>query len=238
MLGLIVAFSGCKKHVAEEPPPEEAPPTATRAPATKEATPAPKPVVVATTPPAATPAPELAPPGVFYLITAVSVETSDGIVGLKPGQLLREVRPGVYRADNNEVTLRPEQITNDLKVARDLAAQEKRTQAAIQQRMAPQSAPPAAAVKTNPGPGTAPTAVTAPPPNPHNAVRDELARQRQAVQAEMARIANAMGPFSTKYGSWDLAAKRSPQAFQIMQQFQAAQRQLTDIDAKLAATPP
>src|SRR4051794_14469134 len=104
-------LGGCKKKVAEEPPPEETP-AATPRPA---ATPGPKPVAMATPPPPpATPAPELAPPGVFYLITAVSVETSDGILGLKPGQLLREVRPGVYRADTNDVTLRPEQVTNDL----------------------------------------------------------------------------------------------------------------------------
>jgi len=230
VLATAFGLNGCKKKdVAEETPAEEAP-AATPAPkATPEST---KPVAVATpTPPPATPAPELAPPGVFYLITAVSVETSDGILGLKPGQLLKEVRPGVYRADTNEVTLRPDQVTNDMAVARRFAAQDQLNQAAIQQRLAPTSSAPSA---TSASTANRPSA---PPPAQEDGkakARQELVQQRIAVLQQSNTVAVSLNQVSVRYGNWELAAKKSPQAYQLLQQYNALRRQAADIDAQIA----
>ena len=161
------------------------------------------------------------------------METSDGIIGLKPGQLLRDVRPGVYRADNNELTLRPDQVTNDLAIARRLANQDQRTQAAIQQRLAAQ--PTAAAARgTNPQPQPA-VQPSAPQEDPKVAARKELYRQRDVLAAEANRVATSLSAMSVRYGSWDGAAKKSPQAFQLLQQYNALQRQQADLEAQIAA---
>lgn len=226
-------LEGCKKKVAEEALPEETP-TATSTPK-PAATPEPKPVAMATpTPPPATPAPELAPPGVFYLITAVSVETSDGILGLKPGQLLREVRSGVYRADNNEVTLRPEQVTNDLAIARRFAAQDQLNQAAIQQRLAS----PSSSMPPQPGSASSASPSSAPPRAQDDAktkARQELIQQKIVVQRQADAVAVSLNQVSSKYGNWEYAAKKSPQAFQLLQQFNALRRQGADLDAQISA---
>jgi hypothetical protein len=237
VLSVAIGFGGCKKKEVTEEAPEEQPAAATPAP--KSATPAPQPVVVATPPPApaATPAPELAPPGVFYLVTSVSVETSDGILGLKPGQLLREVRPGVYRADNNEVTLRPDQVTNDLVIARSVARQDQLNQAAIQQRSAALAAvQPTASAPSSNGLPPAPSQPLPPQQNPKVAARMELIHQKEMLMAEANRLSVSLGAFTAKYGTWDAAAKKSPQAFQLLQQLNALQKRQADLDAQIAAT--
>lgn len=220
-LGIVVSFAGCKKaEVSDQAP--EAPSVA--------ATPVPPPPPPVAPIAEATPAPELAPPGVFYLIAAVSIETTDGILGLKPGQPLRQIRPGVYQAGTNEVSLRPDQVTNDMALARRLMTQDQRVQAALRQRLAAQ-APPA--------PATAPGAVS-PPPAPgalaldeKTAARNELIRQRQVLNVESQQVAVSLNAFS-RYGPWDVAARKSPQAFQLLQQFNNLRKQQMDIDAKLA----
>jgi hypothetical protein len=232
-LVLTVAFglNGCKKKDVAEETPEEAPATPAPTAATPEPT---KPVAVATPPPA-TPAPELAPPGVFYLITAVSVETSDGILGLKPGQLLKEVRPGVYRADTNEVTLRPDQVTNDMAVARRFAAQDQRNQAAIQQRLAASAPAPSASSAT--GTPSTESRSSAPPAaqeDPKVKARQELMQQRMAIQQQENALAVTLNQASLRYGNWDAAAKKSPQAYQLLQQFNALRRQGENLDAQIS----
>ncbi|MEP6671753.1 MAG: hypothetical protein ABJF10_21515 [Chthoniobacter sp.] len=230
VLGSLMGFSGCKKQVAKEEVPEEVP---AATPAPKLATPEPKPVAVATpTPPPATPAPELAPPGVFYLVTKVSVETSDGILGLKPGQPLREVRPGVYKADNNEVTLRPDQVTNDMAVARRLVVQDQKTQAAIQQRLAaPGGQVPPAASATPPSSSARP----APVESAAEIARKELLRQREALQQASNRLAISLNEATSRFGgNWQIGAKKSPQAFQLLQQFNGLQKQIGDVDGQLS----
>jgi len=230
MMGSLIGFSGCKKKEIVEEPPEQTP---SATPTSKPATPEPKPVAVTTpTPRAATPAPELAPPGVFYLVTAVSVETSDGILGLKPGQLLREVRPGVYRADNNELTLRPEQVTNDLAIARRFAVQDQKTQAAIRQQLAaPGGASKPAVASAQSRPSAPPTP---PPDDAATAARKELLRQRDALQLQANQVAVSLNQASSKYGPWAVAAKKSPQAFQLLQQFNAIQGQINELNGQIS----
>jgi hypothetical protein len=84
-------------------------------------------------------APELAPPGVFYLIEAVRVETEHGIVGLKPGTGVKLVRPGIYLTPDGELPLRPEQMTNDMRLARQAATMDAATQARVKAQLAAQA---------------------------------------------------------------------------------------------------
>ena len=138
---LTLAFAACQKSA----PPDEAPAEATPAPAKSAATPAQASAPAAATPgataatapaPAAPAAPELAPPGVFFLTAPVSFETADGISRLIPGQRLQLVRPGVYTAGARQVTLRDDQVTNDLAFARIVAEDDARAQSAIRQSLA------------------------------------------------------------------------------------------------------
>jgi hypothetical protein len=243
-IGLVIWLAGCKKHEVTEQSSETAP-TAAPAPATPElartvpaapapaaATPAPAPVVQAT------PVPELAPPGVFYLVSAVSIETSDGILGLKPGQPLREIRPGVYRADANEVTLRPEQVTNDMGRARQLMTQDQANQAALRQRLAAPAPVPVASTSATgrPQPGV-PTAapVAAPQLDEKNALRADLSRQTEEIDRQLQQLSLTMNGFANKYGGQMLAAKRSPQAALIYNQITALQKERIDLQARLGA---
>lgn len=226
VLAMVCGLGGCKKKVAEEPSPEEAP-AATPTPK-PVATPEPKPVTLAT--PMPQPTPELAPPGVFYLIAAVSVETSDGILGLKPGQPLKEVSPGVYLAGTNQVKLSADQVTNDLAVARRFAAQDQRNQAAIQQHLATMSHSSGA-----PSPGSAPATPTPRPSDVKNQARQVLMQQRNALQAQATALATSLTQASGKWGAnWDVASKKSPQVFQLLQQYNALQKQIAAVDAQIS----
>ena len=137
---LTLAFAACQKSA----PPDEAPAEATPAPATPAQASAPAATApgapgatAATAPaPAAPAAPELAPPGVFFLTAPISFETADGISRLIPGQRLQLVRPGIYTAGTREVTLRDDQVTNDLAFARIVAEDDARAQSAIRQSLA------------------------------------------------------------------------------------------------------
>jgi hypothetical protein len=138
----------CKQPVAEAPPapepaPEPPPPVATPAPAT--------PIAVAPTP---VPDP-LAPPGVFILLQKASITSDDGIVGLKPGTVLRQVSPGTYSVDGREVTLRDDQVTNNLRIAAQYTAADASAQAAIRQTRQ-QRAAAAQAAQATPTPTPAP----------------------------------------------------------------------------------
>jgi hypothetical protein len=155
-------FAGCRKPIAEAPVPEPIPepPAATPVPATPmPATPQPRMVE-------ATPAPNyLAPPGVFFLLTKISVETASGITGLRPGTQVQQTGPGEYTApDGHKLTLRPDQVTNDLRIAQHLAGADAAAQAAVRQMTAPRPAAAPVSGPATPVPGAAPT--TASPSRP------------------------------------------------------------------------
>ncbi len=147
--GIGVMISGCGKHAVEEPADEAEPPPAVALVATPTPPPA-TPVAVAT------PVPDpLAPPGVFFLLQKASITTDDGIVGLKPGQVVRQVGPGTYEAEGHQLTLASHQVTNNLRIARQLASADAASQAALRQASA------AAAIKAPPAPsGPVNTVVT------------------------------------------------------------------------------
>ncbi len=149
--GGVAGFTSCqprKPEVATEPEP--------LAPATPSpvATPPPAPPLAATTP---VPDP-LAPPGVFYLLQKASITTGEGIVGLKPGQLLREVSPGTYEVNGYTIELPDQQVTNNLRIARQFAAAAVATQAALRPTLQPKT-PTAPATDT---PAAAPVAASRP----------------------------------------------------------------------------
>lgn len=85
-----------------------------------------------------------------------SITTDDGIVGLKPGQGLRQIGPGTYEVNGQTVQLRNDQVTNNLRIARQYAAADAATQAALRQAMQP---PPPRA----PAPSTTTVSISATP---------------------------------------------------------------------------
>ncbi len=88
------------------------------------ATPTPTPIPVPT--PAVKPTPErhLTPEGAFALVDYVSVHTKTGVIGLEPGQIVKFVSAnkttGTLRVTDGtyQVDVKPDQITNDLDLAR------------------------------------------------------------------------------------------------------------------------
>src|SRR4051794_20850431 len=75
---------------------------------------APQSVVIATTPAP----PQFAPPGVYYVLTAIRKETKDGISRLTPGTEVKLTRPGIYRTPIGEMALDAHNLTNEIGVAR------------------------------------------------------------------------------------------------------------------------
>ena len=86
------------------------------------------------TPQPVAPAPELAPEGVFYLVSWVRIETNDGVIGLEPGTCVKLVRPGVYLTPAGEAALDAGQLTNNLGVARRVRDASVAAKAAAKQR--------------------------------------------------------------------------------------------------------
>ena len=109
---------------------------ATPVPSVKLMTPPPEPVATKEAPAEATPAPNfIAAAGVYFLTTAVSVETADGITGLRPGTRAIKQADGRYLADGHLVELRAEQLTNDTRFAARAVQADQTAQAAIQRRL-------------------------------------------------------------------------------------------------------
>jgi hypothetical protein len=109
--------------------------------------------------------PRLAPEGTFFLLRQRSVETSDGILGLKPGTMVKRQPNGKYLAEGQTLELRPDEITNDLDIAAQAAGADARTQAALRQRTPQAQPPPPAPAAT----ASAAPASTPPPPARTNA---------------------------------------------------------------------
>lgn len=143
LLGALVAVAGCQRKAAIQPPTVEASlePTPEPMKAIVAATPEPTPIVVATLPP--TPEPNyFAPEGTFYLLSRVSVNTDDGIVGLRPGTRVVLQPDGKYQADGHLLDIQADLLTNDLRVAAQIVHMDQSTQAAIRQALAQQTPPP------------------------------------------------------------------------------------------------
>lgn len=102
-----------------------------------------------------------APDGVYFMTRQTSLETPDGLVGLRPGTKVRKQADGRFITDDQRVVqLPPDSVTNDLRIAQRVAAQDQQTQAAIRQATA---ARPAVAPTPSPSAKTRTRAVSAAP---------------------------------------------------------------------------
>ena len=149
--GLLIA--GCSKHETtstDESGSATPPPAATPAPVKAE-------VAVATPPPK-----RLAPEGMFFLLAKKSVETPDGIIGLKPGTQVLQQPDGKFMADGHPIEVLPTEITNDLDIAGRVVGADARAQAMIRQTL---QARPASSAPKAPG-SSAAAATSNPPPSP------------------------------------------------------------------------
>jgi len=180
----LLAFAACHKPSDQTASTDPAPPVAEATPAPA---PEPPPQEVAV---AATPVPNyLAPEGVYFLVAKASLETSEGILGYKPGTRMVRGDDGRYRApDGQFLTLEPNQITNDLRVARQAAGSDAAAQAALAlagQRNAVDvsAAPPSANART------AATATPAPSPS-----------RPTAPPSEGSRVGNSASGLGTTHG--------------------------------------
>jgi hypothetical protein len=90
---------------------------------------------VRTAPPPTTPEPpQFAPPGVFYLVSTVSIQTKDGIFGLKPGTQVVKQSDGSFIGNGHKLQLNATQVTNDLRIARQVIAADENAQNVLRQR--------------------------------------------------------------------------------------------------------
>ena len=60
-------------------------------------------------------------------------------------------------------------------------------------------------------------------------------QQRMVIQRQTDAVAVTLNQVSAKYGNWEYAAKKSPQAYQLLQQFNGLRRQISDLDTQIAA---
>ncbi|HSI15860.1 MAG TPA: hypothetical protein VK961_27680, partial [Chthoniobacter sp.] len=123
---LLFCLPGCHKPVAQEessePESKSGPTSPVAAESSSQTAPNPARSAPATTnPTSTTSAPavaELAPPGVFYLIEAARIETDSGVTGLPPGTGVKLLHDDVFLTPAGQARLRPEQMTNDMVLAR------------------------------------------------------------------------------------------------------------------------
>ena len=66
----------------------------------------------------------LAPGGVFFLVSKVTVETNSGILSFPAGTKVLKVGDRYVTSDVRQLKLRPEQLTNDLNVAYRVAGRD------------------------------------------------------------------------------------------------------------------
>jgi len=109
MLGYVgyVFWHNHHDTIAQAPPPPVAVPVDAATPA---------PVATATPPPAR----NLAPPGTYFLLQRVSIMTDSGVIGDQPGTKVTLVKAGppmVVTDGQNQFSVDPAQVTNDLDIA-------------------------------------------------------------------------------------------------------------------------
>lgn len=145
LLSASLLSAGCSK-LAPKPQAEATPdPVPAALPPAPVATPAP---VVAVATPEPKPEKRLAPEGVFYLLRGKSVETADGIFGVKPGSKVMKQADGTYLFEGHKLALQPAEVTNDLDIAARVGNAEARAQMAIRQTVQAAAATPVPAPST------------------------------------------------------------------------------------------
>ena len=127
---IALAVPGCEKPKAAPSATGDTPaatPSPTPAVVAKAAAPTPAPPAPATpTPVPVASAPKddhLAPPGVFFLRSRLSVTTDEGIVGVLPGARAELQSDGRYLVNGRTLAISPEYLTNDMRIAGQAGAQ-------------------------------------------------------------------------------------------------------------------
>lgn len=140
---LCVVLGGCsKKTVETEPAPASPVPIAV-------ATPQPAIPARATPVPATPVAKRLAPDGTYFLLVKKSAETADGVLGFKPGAMVRKGADGSYTAEGHKLDVKANEITNDLDLAASYAGADAQRQAALRQAAAATTPPPSSQASTS-----------------------------------------------------------------------------------------
>lgn len=148
---LCAALGGCSKKSADTEPAPEPPPLVVATP--PPATPVPA------TPAPATPAPvakRLAPAGTYFLLVKKSIETSDGIIGFKPGTQVKQESDGSFTVEGRKLDVRANEVTNDLDLAARYAGADAQRQAVLRQTAALAAATPPPASASTPQPASRP----------------------------------------------------------------------------------
>jgi hypothetical protein len=163
LLLLCASVAACWKPIAKNEPAPETPDVVASTPA-PQPSPPPRPTPAPPVVEAATPAPNyFAPPGVYFLVAKASIETANGITGLRPGTRLQQTGPTEYTdAEGHRLTLAANQVTNDLRIAQQVAGADVAAQSSLRQM---QNARPAPTLQT------APTASTSEPRSASSAAK-------------------------------------------------------------------
>lgn len=182
----LLALAACEKKLTVSTAPAPTPEPIAPATPAPTATPAPVPKIAEATPAPATPAPasHLAPEGVFFLTVAKSIMTDDGIIGLPPGTKVLRQAEGAYLAGEHKLTLRADEVTNDLRMAQQLAQAARSVPVAAAAPVAPVAAAAAIAVPPAATPRVVyvPRARSTPAPTPANALERAAFSKKKAFR--------------------------------------------------------
>ncbi|MDR3406454.1 MAG: hypothetical protein P4L99_28475 [Chthoniobacter sp.] len=226
-----------------------------KAPQTSDAPSSPEPERhVATTPaptaaapaPVATPEPNhLAPEGVFFLTEKVNVEKKDGIIGYPAGTKVVRMGGGFVTPDGEKIAPRPDQMTNDLRIAQQAAGNDAAAQAAVKSTLASiaQAASAGASTPLPPGVRSTTYSTVTTGPNGTQTVREtthtttvdpvtaqlrELDKQRQLLELQIGREHEELRSLTVKN------PRKSPDAERINQEIAALREKIRVINEQSA----
>lgn len=230
-----LAFAGCSKPSSTQTEDEQSPAPSTPAGTTakKESPPAP-PASKETAPPspatANTPPSDLAPEGVYYVVSNVRVETSAGVQVLLPGTGVRKIRPGVYLTPLGEAQLAQNQVTNIISVARAARDASQAEQAALKRMATPAAVMQRARVEAQKPDANHLAAVKQMETDQAKRELATLAQQKAAIQSQI----DALGIKLAKE-NYNQNIKGRKVLSTTGQQMNTAQSQLQAVEAQIAA---
>jgi len=129
---LAFGWTGCQRTEPASETEAETPPEAAATPEASQT------AEVAPPPATAPETPQFAPEGVFFLLTPKSIESADGVVGFPAGTEIRKQADGTFLVGRQTMALRPDEVTNDLRVVRQIAAANQAAQTARAAQLAAQ----------------------------------------------------------------------------------------------------
>ena len=110
----------------------------------KKQEPPPPPVKTVAVPTPTVPVRHLAPDGIFFLLTRISITNDSGVVGINPGThvtLIKHAGNKLLVTDGvNKFEVTATQLTNDIDIADNLANNDRNSQASIKAKLTQQAA--------------------------------------------------------------------------------------------------